>query len=92
VTAALPDSAARALSNRRADTALFRRVHLLGDGPDDDGDVVEIENSEKLLPFAILLFASLVALIVVIVRLVRSGRVPMLAAGGGAAGRRSPNT
>ncbi len=39
--------------------------------------------ADRLLPLAILVFASLAALIVVLVRLIRSGRIPLLAAGGG---------
>ncbi len=39
--------------------------------------------TDTLLPLAILVFASIAVLIVVLVRLIRSGRVPLLAAGGG---------
>lgn len=42
-----------------------------------------IEDADKLLPLAILVFAALAVLIAVSVRLVRSGRVPLLAASSG---------
>lgn len=39
------------------------------------------EDADNLLPLAILVFAAFAVLVAVIVRLVRSGRVPLLAAG-----------
>ncbi len=46
------------------------------------------ESTDNLLPLAILVFVTLAALVVVIVRLVRSGRIPLLAAGGERAAER----
>ncbi len=48
-----------------------------------------VESADSLLPLAILVFATLIALVVIIVHLVRSGPVPILTARGGDAAKRS---
>jgi hypothetical protein len=80
-----PGEGGRAAAERRrtcAGPTPGRRTEFTAPALARSDDKGVVEDADNLLPLAILVFAALAVLVAVIVRLVRSGRVPLLGAGG----------